>query len=77
MLQSLTPDADHPGGSISALVATSDLQLKVAHLRHGEIHEVPACDVDRPGDVARLPEHHLSQVRTAQRRKEQLFWYKK
>lgn len=54
-----TLNPDLPDGTISPLVTAAHHQLEVSELRHGEVHEVPAGDVNFTVDVARLPEHHL------------------
>lgn len=59
MWSKLTHDPDFPDRTISSFIAASHHQLIVAKLRHGEVHEVPACDVDFPIDVAGLSEHDL------------------
>lgn len=57
--ETLTLNPDLPDWTVSSLVAASHHQLIVSKLRHGEVHEVPAGDVNFAVDVARLPEHHL------------------
>lgn len=56
---SFTLNPDLPDWSISAFIPATHHQLKVSELRHGEVHEVPAGDVDLAVDVACLPEHDL------------------
>lgn len=57
----LTQKPDLPDGTVSSFVTPPHHQLVVANLRHGEVHEVPAGDVDLAVDVARLSEHDLRQ----------------
>lgn len=56
---SLTLNTNLPDWAISTFVTSTYHQLIVSHLRHGEVHEVPASDVDFPVDVACLSEHDL------------------
>lgn len=56
---SLTLNPNLPDWAISSFITATYHQLIVSNLRHGEVHEVPACDVDLPVDVASLSEHDL------------------
>lgn len=56
---SLTLNPNLPDWAISSFVTATNHQLIVSNLRHGEVHEVPASDIDFPVDVACLSEHDL------------------
>lgn len=55
----LTLNPNLPDWAVAALITTTHHQLIISNLRHGEVHEVPASDVNFPIDVARFPEHDL------------------
>lgn len=55
----LTLNPDLPDWAIPSFITAAYHQLIVSKLRHGEVHEVPASDVDFPIDVTGLSEHDL------------------
>lgn len=57
---SFTQNLNPPDWAISSFITAAHHQFIISNLRHGEVHEVPASDVDLPIDVAWLSEHDLA-----------------
>lgn len=56
----LTQNANPPDWAISSFITSAYHQLIISDHRHGEVHEVPASDVNFSIDVACLSEHDLA-----------------
>lgn len=61
---SLTLNPNLPDWAISSFITAAYHQLIISNLRHGEVHKVPASDVDFAVDVACLSEHDLEKMHT-------------
>lgn len=49
---SFTQNLNPPDWAISSFITAAHHHFIISNLRHGEVHEVPASDVDLPIDVA-------------------------